>query len=99
MPILNRLKKQDENPRYVFGLCVCVCVCVRACVCVGGGCVWGGVCGWVRACLYVCVCVCASVVASVREYVYSNYREHDMCLKLLNIISCACMYNNSSLCK
>ena len=59
MPILNRLKKQDDNPRYVFCLCVCVCV-------------------WVR--------VCASVVASVREYVYLNYREHDMCLKLLNIL-------------
>ena len=58
--------------------------CVRACV---------------RACVRVCMCVCASVVASVREYVYLNYREHDMCLKLLNIISCACTYNNSSLCK
>ena len=58
MPILNRLKKQDDNPRYVFCLCVCVCVC-------GGG---------VRAC--VCVCVCGSVVASVREYVYLNNREH-----------------------
>ena len=54
-------------------------MCVRACVRV-----------FVRACVRacVCVCVCASVVASVREYVYLNYREHDMCLKLLNIISC-----------
>ena len=77
MPILNRLKKQDDNPRYVFCLCVCVCVCV--CVC---------------GCVRVCMRVCASVVASVREYVYLNYREHDMCLKLLNIISCACTYNN-----
>ena len=55
------------------------------------------VCGCVRACVYVCVC--ARVVTSVREYVYLNYREHDLCLKLLNIISCACTYNNSSLCK
>ena len=60
-------------------MCVCVCVCVGVGVC---GC--GGV--WVR--------VCANVVASVREYVYLNYREHDMCLKLLNRISCACTYNN-----
>ena len=65
-------------------MCVCVCVCV------GGG---GG------GCVRVCICVCASVVASVREFVYLNYREHDMCLKLLNRISCACTYNNSSLCK
>ena len=57
-----------------------MCVCVGACV---------------RACVCVGVCVCASVVASVREYVYLNYREHDMYLKLLNIISCACTYNNS----
>ena len=67
---------------------MCVRACVRACV---------------RVCVCVCVCaracVCASVVASVREYVYLNYREHDMYLKLLNIISCACTYNNSSLCK
>ena len=53
-------------------------MCVCVCVCVGA---------CVRA------CVCASVVARVREYVYLNYREHDMCLKLLNIISCACTYN------
>ena len=69
-------------------MCVCVCACVRACVCVCVG-----------ACVCVGVCVCASVVASVREYVCLNYREHDMYLKLLNIISCACTYNNSSLCK
>ena len=53
----------------------------------------------VCVCVGVCVCVCvvrvcANVVASVREYVYLNYREHDMCLKLLNRISCACTYNN-----
>ena len=45
------------------------------------------------------VCVFASVVASVREYVRLNYREHDCACVLLNGISCASMYNNSSLCK
>ena len=51
----------------------------------------------VRVC--VRVCVFASVVASVREYVRLNYREHDRACVLLNGISCASMYNNSSLCK
>ena len=46
-----------------------------------------------------CVCVFASVVASMREYVRLNYREHDCACVLLNGISCASMYNNSSLCK
>ena len=41
----------------------------------------------------------ASVVASVREYVRLNYREHDCACVLLNGISCASMYNNLSLCK
>ena len=53
----------------------------------------------VRACVRVCVCVFASVVASAREYVRLNYREHDCACVLLNGISCASMYNNSSLCK
>ena len=43
--------------------------------------------------------VFASVVASVREYVRLNYREHDCACVLLNGISCASMYNNSALCK
>ena len=47
----------------------------------------------------VCVCVFASVVANVREYVRLNYREHDCACVLLNGISCASMYNISSLCK
>ena len=58
------------------------------------------VCACVRVCVRVCVCVCfASVVANVREYVRLNYREHDCACVLLNGISCASMYNNSSLCK
>ena len=63
-----------------------MCACVRACV---------------RVCVCVCACVCvfASVVAGVREYVRLNYREHDCACVLLNGISCASMYNNSSLCK
>ena len=61
-----------------------MCVCV--CVCV-------------RVRVRVRVCVFASVVASVREYVRLNYREHDCACVLLNGISCASMYNNSSLCK
>ena len=66
-------------------MCVCVCVCVCLCLCV---------CVCVCGCVRVCMRVCARVVASVREYVYLNYREHDMCLKLFNIISCAWTYNN-----
>ena len=61
-----------------------MCVCVCVCVC---------------ACACACVCVFASVVANVREYVRLNYREHDCACVLLNGISCASMYNNSSLCK
>ena len=53
----------------------------------------------VRVCVCACVCVFASVVASVREYKCLNYREHDCACVLLNGISCASMYNNSSLCK
>ena len=53
----------------------------------------------VRVRARACACVFASVVASVREYVRLNYREHDCACVLLNGISCASMYNNSSLCK
>ena len=43
---------------------------------------------YVRVHVCVCVCVFASVVASVREYVRLNYREHDCACVLLNGISC-----------
>ena len=77
----------QNRPKLPPGVCVRVCVCVRACVacnrvCVCVACNRVCVCACVHVCVCVCVCVCACVCACVCVCV---------CVCVCMVCMCACI--------